>query len=417
MSDDPTVSVQSLGDLTRILEQGRLAASTLPFAIRQRVLKALVQALQASQDDILEANTLDLEASLEMAVPDLVIDWLRLTPDRLHNATTALERLQTLDIVATPSGHRRSTLPSGGEAMTQGSWQALGVVALVYEALPELAIFAAGLCLCTGNSLILKGGNEASQTNQAIAQAFRTALADTDQPEALIQVISARDGEAARRWLMQTSNLDLVIPYGRPSLIQQVCREAYSPVLAPALGNCYLYWAASGDIKTVATAVITSHRGNPDPVNAVEKVLVDGQVSDAAIAALQRQLQSAGLQVKVLAPEAAPPLGDPEPWRQALLNRTVWLCPVPDLATAIAWINRYSSGHGDTIITHSYQESRQFIQGIRSATVYVNESPRFLRNPTTASAIALGMAAQRGIFRGRITLDAFLTPKTIVHGG
>ena len=90
---------------------------------------------------------------------------------------------------------------------------------------------------------------------------------------------------------------------------------------------------------------------------------------------------------------------------------------MPDLATAIAWINRYSSGHGDTIITHSYQESRQFIQGIRSATVYVNESPRFLRNPTTASAIALGMAAQRGIFRGRITLDAFLTPKTIVHGG
>jgi glutamate-5-semialdehyde dehydrogenase len=416
MSDDPTISVQSLGDLTRILEQGRLAASALPFAIRQRVLKALVQALKARQDDILEANTLDLEASLEMAVPDLVIDWLRLTPDRLHNATTALERLQTLDIVATPSGHRRSTLPSGGEAMIQGSWQALGVVALVYEALPELAIFAAGLCLCTGNSLVLKGGNEASQTNQAIAQAFRAALADTDQPEALIQVISASDGEAARRWLMQTPNLDLVIPYGRPSLIQQVCREAYSPVLAPALGNCYLYWAASGDIQTVATAVIASHQGNPDPVNAVEKVLVDVQVSDAAIATLQQQLQAADLQVKVLSSEAVPPT-DPELWQQAFLTRTVWLCPVPDVATAIAWINRYSSGHGDTIVTHSYQESRQLIQGLHSATVYVNESPRFLRNPTTASAIALGMAAQRGVFRGRITLDAFLTPKTIVHGG
>jgi glutamate-5-semialdehyde dehydrogenase len=290
------------------------------------VLKALVQALKARQDDILEANTLDLEASLEMAVPDLVIDWLRLTPDRLHNATTALERLQTLDIVATPSGHRRSTLPSGGEAMIQGSWQALGVVALVYEALPELAIFAAGLCLCTGNSLVLKGGNEASQTNQAIAQAFRAALADTDQPEALIQVISASDGEAARRWLMQTPNLDLVIPYGRPSLIQQVCREAYSPVLAPALGNCYLYWAASGDIQTVATAVIASHQGNPDPVNAVEKVLVDAQVSDAAIATLQQQLQAADLQVKVLSSEAVPPT-DPELWQQAFLTRTVWLCP------------------------------------------------------------------------------------------
>lgn len=415
MPNDTTISVQSLTDLTQAIDRGRLAAVALPFATRQKILGALAKTLKAAQDNILEANTLDLEASLEMAVPELVIDWLRLTPDRLLNATTALERLQGLDIVATPSGHRRVTLPSGGGAMTQGSWESLGVVALVYEALPELSIFAAGLCLCTGNALILKGGNEASQTNQALAEVFREVLSATAPSDDLIQVISARDGEAARRWLMQTPDLDLVIPYGRPSLIQQVCREAQSPVLAPAMGNCYLYWAASGDVKTVVTAVIDSHRGQPDPVNAVEKVLVDAQVSDTAIAELQRQLQEANLRVERWTPEDLLRL-DPDLWRQPFLQRTVWICPVPDITTAIAWINRYSSGHGDAIVTHSYGESRQFIREVHSATLYVNQSPRFMRTPPTASSIALGMAAQRGIFRGRITLDAFLTPKTIVHG-
>ncbi|WP_008318855.1 aldehyde dehydrogenase family protein [Leptolyngbya sp. PCC 6406] len=416
MPDDVMISVQSLADLAEVVRQGRWAAQGAPFMARQATLSRLATALDEAQDDILEANTLDLEASLEMAVPELVLDWLRLTPDRLHTATATLRRLAALDIPAPLlGGWGMAGTPYGLDRVAQRQWVPLGVIALVYEALPELAVIAAGLCLHTGNSLLLKGGNEASQTNLTIATVFHTVLAESSLHPGLIQAISAREGESARRWLMQSPDLDLLIPYGRPSLVQQVCREAQAPVLAPALGNCYLYWSVSGQVKTVATMVIESHRGSPDPVNCVEKVLIDDQVPQVAIAELQHLLQTT-LTVKVLEPGTTPTTMGDESWKHTSLQRTVWLCRVPDMSTAIAWINRYSSGHADSIATESYEDSYQFAQGLRSATVYINESPRFIRNPAQSGAIALGMAAQHGPYRGRITREAFLAPKSVIQG-
>lgn len=153
------LSVQSLAELDQAIAQSRLAAQTLgQLTGWEKTLNHLADALDEAQDDVLEANTLDLEACLDMAMPERVIDWLKLNPERLCIATTSLRRLAHLGSVQ----HLGALAP----APCGRQWDALGVVALVYEALPELAIFAIGLCLLTGNSLILKGGNEASQTNQ-----------------------------------------------------------------------------------------------------------------------------------------------------------------------------------------------------------------------------------------------------------
>lgn len=410
-------SVQSLSELTALIYQVRSATASL--ALSESVSAALLlvaKELDAARDAIFDANTLDLEASLEMAVPDLVIDWLKLTPDRLH---LAIETLRNLAHVSLPPHVSPSMgLPTRHPITQAHQWQPLGVIAFVYEAFPEFAIIAAGLCLRTGNGLILKGGNEASQTNLAIAQVFADALDQADISPALIQSISPSDGESARRWLMQSTDLDLIIPYGRASLVNQVMREAHSPVLATAIGNCYLYWGVSAEAETVARFVIDSHASTPDPVNGIEKVLIHADMPESAIGELVRRLREANLTAKrhvgVLYEGQIPQ--DAEALAAASLNGTVMLISVDRLDTAIALMNTYSSGHANAIATESYPEVRQFTQRACSSTLYVNTSPRFMRNPPQAAEIALGMSAQRGLTSGRIGLDTLLSRQRVVHG-
>ncbi|MGF1459981.1 MAG: gamma-glutamyl-phosphate reductase [Leptolyngbyaceae cyanobacterium] len=411
-------SVQSLAELSALIRQVRQAAKALNrIGPTTEVLHLAAQAFREATATILEANTLDLEASLEMAVPDLVVEWLKLTPERLNTAITILERLAHLDSVTSFAYGSQQAIAPTAHSYLLG--EPLGIIAFAYEAFPELAIVASGLCLRAGNGLILKGGHEASQTNQAIADVFQTVLSQADLPEEVILSISPNEGEAARRWLMQTTELDLLIPYGRTSLVQQIVREANSPSLATAIANCYLYWAQTAPAGVVAKIVADSHRGNPEPVNGVEKIFLDDKVSAVALRELKASLQEHNLTVKEVAAPVISPFAIPaeeELWKESQLNQTVLVARVPDLTTAIALVNRYSSGHADCIVTNSYRESVQFASQIRSASIYVNASPRFQRNPTQASAIALGMSSQRGLKGGRITLETLLTHKSVVKG-
>jgi glutamate-5-semialdehyde dehydrogenase len=411
-------SVQSLAEISALIRQVRQAVKALEKVEQTtEALHLAAQALRKATDTILEANTLDLEASLEMAVPELVVEWLKLTPERLNTAITILERLANLDSITSVAYGSQLALSTTSHSYWLG--EPLGVVGFVYEALPELAIVAAGLCLRAGNGLILKGGHEASQTNQAIADVFTSVLRQVDLPEQAILSISPSEGEAARRWLMQTTELDLLIPYGRASLVQQTVREANSPSLSTAIANCYLYWAHTAPAEVVANIIIDSQRGNPEPVNGIEKVIVDEKVSAVALNELGHLLEDKHLTMKAVdTPTGSHHLSaeEGELWREAQLNRTIVVTRVPDLPSGIALINRYSNGHADCIVTNSYQESVQFTNQVRSASVYVNASPRFQRNAAQASAIALGMSAQRGLKGGRITLETLLTHKTVVKG-
>ncbi|MGD1859928.1 MAG: aldehyde dehydrogenase family protein [Leptolyngbyaceae cyanobacterium] len=411
-------SVQSLAELSALIRQVRQTAKALEQV--DQTTKALMLAAEAfhdATDTILEANTLDLEASLEMAVPEVVVEWLKLTPERLKTAVKILERLAQLDAVTNFAYGSQLAIAPTTHSYLLG--EPLGAVAFIYEAFPELAIVAAGLCLRAGNGLILKGGHEASQTNQAIVDVFHSVLSDAELPEEVILSISPNEGEAARRWLMQTTELDLLIPYGRASLVQQVIREANAPSLSTAIGNCYLYWAHTAPAEAVAKIIIDSHRGNPEPVNGIEKILMDDQIPAMALRDLEQLLQDSHLKLKEVAAPVISPFAvaeEAEFWQEAQLNQTLLIARVPHLSEAIALINRYSSGHADCIVTNSYRESVQFASQVRSASIYVNASPRFQRNAAQANAIALGMSSQRGLKGGRITLETLLTHKAVVKG-
>lgn len=397
--------------------QASLKLGTTKGTERSNAVLAMAQALKHSFNDILEANTLDLEASREMAVPDLILDWLKLTPKRLQAAVEILERLAE---IADPIRRVRNADYQLPDSQTYSQLMPLGVIALIYEAFPELAAIAAGLCIKTGNSLILKGGSEASNSNAVIVNALQLALEETGLPPGSLELVPVDRGGIVRDLVIQDQYLNLVIPYGRPSLVQQVVKFATAPVLRSAMGNCYLYWSASGSLDTARTIILDSHQSEPDPVNAIEKVLIHRASKPSALVTMWNNLHDKGFQLKgdaelVTAFSELQLAADSE-WNCPYLNKTVAFKVVDDLEEAIAWINQYSSGHADCIVTESYQESRQFALGVNSASTYINASPRFSRNPTQGDAVFLGMSNQRGQRRGLISLETLTTVKHIVQG-
>ncbi|MBW4585215.1 glutamate-5-semialdehyde dehydrogenase [Aetokthonos hydrillicola Thurmond2011] len=384
---------------------------------RSRAVLKMVQVLKNSFDDILEANTLDLEASREMAVPDFILDWLKLTPKRLEATLDILQRLGELSDPLRRVRHADYQLE---DSQTYSQLMPLGVIGFIYEAFPELAAIAAGLCIKTGNSVILKGSTEASHSNAAIGNALQTAIAEVGLPTGCVELITAEHGTSIRDLVTQDQYLNLVIPYGRSSLIQQVVRQSTAPVLRSAMGNCYLYWSLNGSLEMVRWMILDSHQSVPDPVNAIEKVLIHRQALPSSLLVLWSSLKDQGFQIKgdPELVEAFPQLqlAKNEEWGTAYLTKTIAFKLVDSLEQAIIWINQHSSGHADSIVTESYQESRQFALGVNSASTYINSSPRFCRNLSRGDAVFLGMSNQKGHRRGFISLESLTTTKHIVQG-
>ncbi len=391
--------------------------ATTKGTVRSRAVQAMAKALKRQQDEILEANTLDLEASREMAVPDLLLEWLKLTRERIQSTVQLLERLSELP---DPIGRVMNAMHQIDQCQTHSQLMPLGVIALIYEAFPELGAIAAGLCIKTGNSLILKGGTEASNSNLVIAQAIHSAIEDVGLPTNAFQLLSSDQGASVRDLITQEQFLNLVIPYGRPSLVQQIVRQATVPVLKSAMGNCYLYWSPSGSLEAVRWIILDSHQSEPDPVNAIEKVLIHRNQNLSSLTMLLNSLREKGFEVRGDAELVAefPDLKRVEDaeWKQAYLSKTIAFKVVDSLEGAIAWINLNSSGHADCLVTESYQESRQFALGINSASAYINASPRFSRNPQRGNSIFLGMSSQKGHRRGMISLETLTTMKHIIQG-
>jgi glutamate-5-semialdehyde dehydrogenase len=395
-----------------------IALATTKGGDRSRGVQAMAQALQKSFDDILEANTLDLEASREMAVPELVWEWLKLTPERLQTSIQILHRIGEL---SDPIRRVMNASYQLDDSQTYSQLMPLGVIALIYEAFPELGAIAAGFCIKTGNALILRGGSEASQSNLVIAQALQTALDETGLPGGSVELLPSEQGTSIRDLVTQDRYLNLVIPYGRPTLVQKVMQQATVPVLKSAMGNCYLYWSATGSLEMVRWVILDSHASEPDPVNAIEKILINRYQKPSSLAILWNSLTEKGFQLRGDAelvaefPKQLTLAADSE-WNQPYLDKIIAFKVVDSIESAIAWMNQYSSGHADCLVTESYQESRQFALGVDSSSVYINSSPRFSRNPKRGEAVFLGMSNQKGYRRGMINLETLTTIKQVVQG-
>lgn len=411
----------SIPSITQIVHQAHQAFTQMSnikgIERTQGVLK-MVQKLEECFDDILEANTLDLEMSKEMAVPNLILEWLKLTPQRLKST---LEILKTLADLPDPYQKVINSPYQVTYCQNYSQLMPLGVIAFIYEALPELAIITAGLTIKTGNSLILKGSSEASHTNSIITQILQVALEEANFPPSSIQFLPSEEGYSMEELVTQDQYLNLIIPYGRPSLIHKVTNIATAPVLKSAIGNCSLYWSICNDLDLVRHVIIDSYNTIPDQVNAIEKVLINKQQKSNAIIRLLSHLkeQKFNLVADQSLVEEFPEyltLINSHQWNQPFLDKTIAFRFVDDLNDAIAWINEYSSGHADCLVTESYQEGRIFVMEIDSALVYINTSPRFYRYLEGSNSVFLGISNQKGNRRGLISLETFTTLKQIIIG-
>ncbi|MEN9520225.1 MAG: hypothetical protein RLZZ381_2813 [Cyanobacteriota bacterium] len=384
---------------------------------RRLGILAIAEAIENNSDEILESNTIDLEMSREMAIAEPIADWLKLTPERLE---TTIDILKRLSQAADPTRRLINAPYQLEPSQTYCQLVPLGTVALIYEAFPELAAIVAGLCLKTGNSLITRGCSTASNSNQTIASIIQTALASTELPLGTFESISDL-GISVQELVTQDRYINLVIPYGRPSLVQQVAQKATTTVLRTAMGNCYLYWSQSGSLELTRQMIVDSHDGEPDAVNAIEKVLINQEIKPSLLQSLFNSLQQSGFKLRgddVLVEQFPEFLSlmKPEEWSRPYLTKIVAFRSINSLSQAIFWINRYSSGHADSIVTKSYQEGKQFVQGIDSALAYINTSPKFSRIPEEGSDVFLGMSNQKGYRQGLISVETFTTIKQIVQG-
>ncbi|MDX2255210.1 MAG: aldehyde dehydrogenase family protein [Pseudanabaenaceae cyanobacterium bins.39] len=417
-------------DLTGFIYKSHASALQLvEFSSRDRdqFLLELAESVKQHKNLILEANTLDLEASREMAVPDLVLEWLKLTPDRLNNTIDCLKQLSNLSdplsLLGGVNGYQRVPL---------------GVVAFIYEGFPQLGLVAAAMSLKVGNTIILKGGGEGSHTQEVLVKIARDVLLNQGLPENCIT--SVPKGVALKELVVQEKYLRLVISYGRPSFVQQVSKQATVSALPMAMGNCYLYISTSGNLDFAQDVIFESRRGDPDAVNAIEKVVIHESWCDRGLAEWICKLKKQGLVVRGCARTTAyfrQWLEDGEQdlqyelaiesediWGQAYLDETISIKIVADIKEAIAWINQYSSGHADVLLTDSLSERDQFVGQVNSSTIFVNAHSRFKRCARLGNngdmKIALGMSSlkTRGAARypGMIDIYSLTTTKQVLSG-
>ncbi|MFK8183502.1 MAG: aldehyde dehydrogenase family protein [Phormidesmis sp.] len=423
-SFDLTAALQRVGQATSAINNPSVSylnnASEVTLsdatALRMKVLAVMGETIARHQDDILEANTLDLEISRDMAVPDLVVDWLKLTPERVQKVVNIFQRLSLAGVDCLNSGFSRDAV--------QYRLGPVGTVGFIYEAFPDLGAIAAALCICTGNALVLKGGSEASRTNAIIASLLREALVEVGLPADLIFPIEST--EVSRQDIVQCADIDLIIAHGRPCLVEQIVKQSSVPVIPSRMGNCYLYWSASGSLDMVYQMTVDSHCGTPDAVNRIEKILVHESHSPNSVVRLWNRLQESGFEV--VADEAISAIhGASSPnhskvvaadeWKCAYLKKKVALRQVKNQSAAIQWINTYSSGHADSIVTADYADSHQFVHRCCSAAVYINTSPKFVRDARQTNAIALGASNYKGLAGGLISMDVMQARQRIFHGG
>jgi glutamate-5-semialdehyde dehydrogenase len=401
--------------LAQSIQAGRHLALTNSKQ-REQAIASMATALRGSFHDILEANTLDLEASRELGISDLLLDWLKLTPERLQRYIDLLHRLGELSSTygATDIGSQ------GGDRHSYRRVRPLGTIAFIYEALPELGAIVAGMGIKTGNSIVLRGGIETQHTNLAIANTLRIGLEQVDLPPDAVQIVDSSPS-LLYELLTRTQQVNLAICYGRPSLIHQVTQQATVAILPAAIGNCYLYWGANGNLEIVRQAICDSHVGEPDAVNAIEKVLIHRDRSSTSLTTLWKSLKEKGFVLhgdRELVSNYGEhlQLAQDREWYQPYLRKIVAFKLVDNVDAAIATIDRYSSGHADCIVTDSYLETQQFVAGINSACVYVNASPRFYRHQRGSDRIWLGMSNYPGSQRGAIGLAALMANQQVTMG-
>ncbi|MGN6781036.1 MAG: glutamate-5-semialdehyde dehydrogenase [Marmoricola sp.] len=411
---DPTVA-----DVDALCARAREAATVLALATRATkddALLAMAEALLASTDAVLEANAADLRVARENATPDHLLDRLRLDRGRVAAMAQGLRDVAGLP---DPVGEvlRGATLPNGLEL--RQIRVPFGVVGIIYEARPNVTADAAGLCLKSGNAVLLRGSSSALHSNAAIVAVLREAAVVAGLPADVVQLVPGEGRDAAKALMRARGKVDVLIPRGGAGLIRSVVEESTVPVIETGVGNCHVYVDADADLDMALDIVLNSKTQRPSVCNAAESLLVHAAVADAFVPRVVAALQEADVVLhgddRFSACDGVVP-ATPADWDEEYLALEMSAAVVPDLDAAIAHVRRHSSGHTEAIVTGSLTAARRFIAEVDAAAVVVNASTRFTDGGEYGFGAEIGISTQKLHARGPMGLPEMTSTKYVVTG-
>ncbi len=416
------VSTEHRGMVDNLCLQARSAAVTLAQAstdLKNTWLMNLAKSLRSSQSVILAANAIDLSEAGHLSAS--MQDRLTLTPARIEAMALGLEQLAKLPDPVGKIREERS-LPSGIKVQKVGV--PLGVVLFIYESRPNVTVDAAGLCVKSGNAIILRGGKEAHASNKALVELCRSELAKVGLPEDAVQQVPVTDRAIVGLLLAEGERIDVVVPRGGEDLVRRVASEARMPVLKHYTGNCHMYLDAGADPAMAENLVLDSKCSRPGVCNALETLLINREWASLHLERILRALQRKKVEIRgcVETAELARVAGVPvvpansSDWDTEFLDLILAVRLVEGLDEAVAHIQRHSSGHTEAIVTASPYRAEEFLRRVDSAAVMVNASTRLHDGGELGLGAEIGISTGRFHARGPCGLEELASYKYVVRG-
>lgn len=386
-------------------------------AVKNAALWAMAAALEAQQSEILAANERDMTAAAAKGMKSSMLDRLKLTAERISGMADGLRQVAGL---ADPVGNviDGKTLPNGLHITKIRV--PLGVIGIIYEARPNVTADAAGLCLKSGNAVILKGGSEAMESNKTVAAILAQAAEGAGIPAGSIQFIDTSDRQAVQDLIHMNGLVDVVIPRGGAGLIQAVVRNASVPVIETGAGVCHTYVDKDADVEMAMKIAFNAKVQRPSVCNAMETLLVHKDIADKFLPMMLMMYNSSAVEIR--GDEAVQeysgqvhPVTE-EDWSTEYGDLRLSVKIVDSIEEAMAHIAKYGTGHSECIVTDNYQAAQIFQYTVDAAAVYVNASTRFTDGNEFGFGAEIGISTQKLHARGPMALPELTSTKYLING-
>jgi glutamate-5-semialdehyde dehydrogenase len=404
-------------EMCKRAKQASYVLATLSTETKNQALTNMAEALEKNAAMILEANEKDMEVSKEKRVKEALLDRLLLNEKRIKNMANCLREVAALP---DPIGEivKTWTRPNG---LIIGQLRVpMGVIAVVYESRPDVTSDASGICLKSGNAVILRGGSEAINSNVAIGKVLEQAAVKSGVPEGAIQVVPVTDRSAATQLMKMRDYVDVLIPRGGIGLIKAVVENSKVPVIETGTGNCHIYVEKDADLTRAVDIIVNAKCQRPGVCNSAEKVLVHRDIAAKFIPGAVRALRENGVEVRGceetrrIVSDVLP--ASEEDWYKEYLDLIIAFKVVGGIDEVIAHINKYGTKHSDSILTADFNKALKFIKGVDSAAVYWNASTRFTDGNQYGLGAEIGISTQKMHARGPMSVQQLTTAKYFVLG-
>ena len=409
MTDIKTLALQCRDAATAI--------ASLPAEAKNALLRAMADALLADEALILAANARDIEAAAAKGIGSAMLDRLRLDTARLQGIAAAVREVAELP---DPVGQVTRAYDRPNGIHVERVRVPLGVIAMIYEARPNVTADAAALCLKAGNAVILRGGSEAIHSNTAVAASLKRALRDAGLPEAVLTLVEDLRRETILELIQLSDTIDLVIPRGGEGLIRFVAEHARVPVIKHYKGVCHQYVDAGADEELALALLVDGKVSRPSACNALETLLVHRDIAPSFLPKAAAALRARGVDLRVdeagraWIPDAA--AATEEDFAAEFLDLVLAIGVVDDLDAAIAHIRRHTSDHTEVIVTRDPAHADAFVHALRSAVVMVNASSRFSDGGELGLGAEIGISTTRLHSYGPMGLEALTVERFVVRG-